>query len=107
MYGEKPRYVHLNVKRTNIGKYYYVKNSACGFIRWDESSSDRALILSCILFQSKKIRESLFYNVKLNFRITVKINVHKLLSECSASKFLLAISHGLYKFGKLEEQRVS
>lgn len=63
MYREKPRYVHLNVKRTSIGKCYYAKNSARGFIQWGE----RALILSCILASREGLSKSPLCAVKLNY----------------------------------------
>lgn len=49
MYRKKPRYVHLNVKRTSVGKCYYVKKSVRGFIRWNEAI-ERACAYSPVHF---------------------------------------------------------
>lgn len=48
MYREKPRYVHLNVKRTSAGKRNYIKNNGRGL--FDGLNHERACVGALLRF---------------------------------------------------------
>lgn len=82
MYREKPRYVHLNVKRTSIGKCYYVKNSARQFSSMGRAVEGAARSFSHA-FCPSRARIGEYAKVPftlLNLTSAVKINAHDFLS---------------------------